>query len=340
MIITTKIKYVDFWEGFDPSNNFLQQSLDAIGCETELSENPDYLICSVFGHEALDKKYDDSVKIFFTGENLCPDFNLYDYGIGFEYLDFGDRYFRYPLYYAYGQGLWNALTTKHLNITEKLAKKRDFCSFVYSNGNGNPIREQFFQKLSEYKKVNSGGRYMNNIGMPEGVKDKIEFESKHKFSIAFENSSHPGYTTEKLIQAFAANTVPIYWGDPRIKEVFNPESFVFVNDFESLNAVVNQIREIDQNDELYLKYLGIPALIDPETFDRVRQVQKLNYFLANIFNQDKEKAFRRNREYWGEFYINALRLSLNRSLAERLVCSLRTEVWSGIFKRIKEKFIK
>ncbi|MBO4698021.1 hypothetical protein J5690_00210 [bacterium] len=335
-----KLKYVDFYKGFNPSNSFLHRIASSIGYETKLAEDPDYLICSVFGHEALDKKYDNCVKIFFTGENICPDFNLYDYAIGFEYLDFGDRYLRWPLYYAYGQELWNLLKLKHIDLQEKLAKKTEFCSFVYSNGNGSPVREQFFHQLSEYKKVNSGGRYLNNIGRPEGVKDKIEFESSHKFSIAFENSSHPGYTTEKLIQSFAAVTVPIYWGDPRIKEVFNSESFVFVNDYESLDAVVDMIKEIDQNDELYLKYLGTPALLEPEKFDIKTQAKYLGDFFRNILEQDKQNAFRRNRDYWGNFYIQAARSAFNRSLAERALCILRVEGLSGIFKRIKEKLIK
>ena len=276
------------------------------------------------------------MKIFFTGENICPDFNLYDYAVGFEYLDFGDRYLRWPLYYAYGQELWDAFMSKHLNPQEKLAKKTEFCSFVYSNKMGDFIREKFFQELSKYKKVNSGGRYMNNIGVSEGVQNKIEFESRHKFSIAFENSSHPGYTTEKLIQAFAANTVPIYWGDPRVVEVFNPESFIFVNDFESLDAVVNRVKEIDENDELYLKYLGTPALLDPEKFDRKVQIKQLGNFFRHIFSQEKEKAFRRNREYWGKFYIQAARSTLNRSFAEKALCVLRMEGLSGVFRRIKK----
>lgn len=337
--MSKKIKYVDFWAGFDPKNNFLKESLDAVGVETELSEDPDYMICSVFGHEALNKKYDNCVKIFFTGENVCPDFNLYDYAVGFEYLDFGDRYLRWPLYYAYDQELWDAFMSKHLNTQEKLAGKTGFCSFVYSNKMGDFIREKFFQELSKYKKVNSGGRYMNNIGVPDGVKNKIEFESRHKFSIAFENSSHPGYTTEKLIQSFAAGTVPIYWGDPRIKEVFNPESFVFVNDYESLDAVVDKVKEIDQNDALYLKYLGTPALLDPEKFDRKVQIKQLGNFFRHIFSQEKGKAFRRNREYWGKFYIQAARSTLNRSFAEKALCVLRMKSLSGVFRRIK-KLIK
>ena len=42
-------------------------------------------------------KYKNAVKIFYTQENLCPDFNFADYGIGFEELTYGDRYLQFPI---------------------------------------------------------------------------------------------------------------------------------------------------------------------------------------------------------------------------------------------------
>lgn len=304
-----KLKYVDFWDGYEPKNRNFFKAIQQTGMEIEFSDDPDYLICSVFGHEVLNRQYDNCVKILLTGENLCPDFNLYDYAIGFEYLDFGDRYLRFPNYYdcAY-KSSWGKLLSKHTNTIENLRKKEFFCSFVYSNGNADPLREQFFQELCKYKPVNSGGRYLNNIGLPNGVPDKIEFESKHKFSIAFENSSHPGYTTEKLIQSFAAGTVPIYWGDPRIKEVFNPDAFICVHDFSSFDQVIEKIKSLDENDELYLKYLSSPAILNSK-FDRETQIKNLNAFVGNIFNQKKEDSFRKNRLVWGEKYLNYMNQS-------------------------------
>ena len=96
------------------------------------------------------------------------------------------------------------------DILTALSSKTEFCSFVVSNNNASPERDIIFDKLSEYKKVSSGGRYRNHVGGP--VSDKLEFQRKHKFAIAFENCSQPGYSTEKILEAFAARTVPIYWG--------------------------------------------------------------------------------------------------------------------------------
>ena len=44
---------------------------------------------------------DDCVVFFVTGEDECPNFNLCDYALGFEHLEYGDRYLRFPLYYFY-----------------------------------------------------------------------------------------------------------------------------------------------------------------------------------------------------------------------------------------------
>ena len=73
---------------------------------------------------------------------------------------------------------------------------------------------------------------MNNVGSP--VADKYAFESEYKFSIAFENASYSGYTSEKILEAFAAGTVPIYWGDPDIAKVYNSKAFINLNEGKTL----------------------------------------------------------------------------------------------------------
>ncbi len=173
------------------------------------SKNPQYVFFSVFGNTHF--RYKDSVKIFYTGENIVPNFNFCDYAIGFDYIDFADRYIRYPLYLFYEQDYKNALH-KHENISESLlSQKTRFCSFVVSNERGDPIRKEAFLKLSTYKRIDSGGKFLNNMG--ECVSDKFAFQQECKFCLCFENSSTPGYITEKLIQAAAAKSVPIYWGN-------------------------------------------------------------------------------------------------------------------------------
>lgn len=311
-----RIKFVDFWDDFVPENNIFYQLL----CEhydVELSDDPEYIFCSVFGEEHLSY---DCVKIFYTGENQCPDFNIYDYALGFEHMQYGDRYFRLPIYYLNRyQKDFRLMQEKHMKA---IPEKTGFCSFVYSNDRASAVREQFFDQLTGYKAVASGGRYRNNIGGP--VADKLAFEQSHKFSFSFENSSYPGYSTEKLVQSFAAQTVPIYWGDPTITETFNEEAFINCLNYNSWDEVLEAIKRIDTDPTLYARMLATPALKHPETDSIEAKVKQLSAFLCHIIDQPKEKALRYNRVYWGLRYMKrmrqyrkAYRNSL-RGIAERL----------------------
>ena len=169
-------------------------------------------------------------------------------------------------------------------------EKRDFCGIVASNNTfADTTREDFFNALSKYKQVASGGRAYNNVGIPEGVPDKTEFLKNYKFSIAFENSSYPGYCTEKLMQAFAAGNVPIYWGDATAVEQFNEKAFINCCGL-SLEEAVARVKEVDNDDKLYLDMLREKPLLD----DRLREktMEEFQKFLFNIFDADPEEARR------------------------------------------------
>ena len=294
-----KIRYVDFWSTCDFDNHIITRALRAnFDVEIVNDDSADYVFFSIFGdeHWLLPER---CIKIFYTGENVCPNFNACDYGIGFEWMDYGDRYLRFPNYYAtkFFERTTRLMEDKHLR---PIPEKTEFCSFVVSNPEGNPIRKQLFEKLSEYKQVNSGGRWLNNVGGP--VEDKLEFERKHKFSICCENSSHSGYTTEKIVESFAAQTVPIYWGDPDVAKVFNPKAFINAMDYASLDGLLAAVKAIDDDDTLYLQMVKEPALNQGLTLES--QYNVLSDFLTNIVNQPLSMAQRYNREFWGKKYLN------------------------------------
>jgi hypothetical protein len=209
--------------------------------QVELSDNPDVLIYSVYGNYHLSY---NCVKIFYTGENVRPDFNFCDYALSFDFLD-NPRHLRLPLYAAiYGMDPSNLLNDKLTDIEQFLDKKKEFCAMVVSQSNSQK-RIDFFNKLSKYKKVHSGGKLLNNVGGP--VKDKLEFISDFKFTFAFENTSHPGYVTEKIYEPMFVNSIPIYWGSPLIHLDFNTKSFVNYHDYNNDEEVIERIVELDQD---------------------------------------------------------------------------------------------
>lgn len=306
---TIKVKFSGFWGKFSEENNFiidiLRRHFNVI-----ISDKPEYLFYSVFSKDFLNY---DCVRIFYTGENLCPDFNLCDYGIGFSYLDFGDRYIRFPQYlvsdYSYylKDNYKNDLElakSKHIITDGDSDRQKGFCSFVYSNSDADPFREKFYNALSNYKKVDSGGRFNNNVGGP--VEDKLEFQKNYKFSIAFENSSTTGYTTEKIVQSFAAKTIPIYWGNPEIGREFNEGAFINCHRFSSIDEIIKYIVEIDNNLDEYNEIMSQKAFCDNYCIDEV--LNELEKFLLKIVDQDYDVAFRRNRCYWGKRYEKKMKI--------------------------------
>lgn len=269
-----KIDFSDFWGGFDKTNNYfynlLKEEFDVI-----ITDNPDYLFFSVFGNKHLQYK---CKKIFYTGENVAPPLQYCDYSFSFDYLD-DERNYRLPHYLLY-DGYYELQRPKI--IDESLAKRK-FCNFVVSN-NGCQERNHFYTELSKYKKVDSGGRFANNIGY--AVDNKVKFQSEYKFSIAFENNAyrpqHPGYTTEKIMEPMTVNSIPIYWGNPEIGKEFNTKSFINVYDFDSIDSVINYIEYLDNNDKKYLELLNQPWFKEyniPES----NKIENIKSFLYKIF---------------------------------------------------------
>lgn len=253
----------------------------------------DYVFHSCLGNEVL--KY-TGVRIYVTGENVSPNFNICDYALAFDPIEFGDRYCRLPLIKLYRHA-YGTLCKKRTPAESILTQKDSFCAYVVSNlKNSAPERIQIVNTLSKYKPINLGGKWRNNVGGP--VTDKIAFQSKHKFVIAFENSSTPGYLTEKFADAAFSNAIPIYWGDPEIANTFNSKAFINCHDYDSFEAVVDRVKQIDQDDRLYLEMLNEPWFIEGTEPQSLRD-ETFNNFLKHIFDQPHELAYRRNRSRWG-----------------------------------------
>ncbi|WP_394952191.1 hypothetical protein [uncultured Helicobacter sp.] len=90
------MRVVDWWSSDTPENFYANVFVQILSHKYEVrySENPDFLLYGPFGFKHL--QY-ECVRIFFTGENLRTNWNVADYGIDFDYMDFGDRHLRLPL---------------------------------------------------------------------------------------------------------------------------------------------------------------------------------------------------------------------------------------------------
>lgn len=289
----------------------------------------DYVFHSVAGLDVL--KY-SGVRIFITGENVSPNFGISDYAMAFDKLEFGDRYIWLPLIKLYTKA-YASLTSPRPPVDQSYAQKPGFCAYVMSNTKNSALeRIRIFDLLTNYKPVSSGGRWRNNIGGP--VADKLAFQFKHKFVIAFENTSWPGYLTEKFAEAAEANAVPIYWGDPGVGELFNPKAFINCHKFSSFEAVVEEVKRIDSDDNIYRQFLAEPWFPNNSEPSCLRN-ETFAAFLSNIFDQEPELAYRRNRGRWGLKHEQRLYNMSHRPFTHAL--HLLRDRWrklrKGVFKR-------
>lgn len=250
---TIKVKFDELYKGFNTSDNFFTQHLSA-KYKVEISDDPDFFFFThaVYGSNNY-LKY-KCHRIFFGGENIRADWNICDYVLDSDFYQNNPRQKRWPLW-AY----WSLEKINQRKSFENLNDNKKFCCMVVSNPKCKE-RNDFFHKLSKYKKVDSGGQFLNNIDFP--IENKIEFIKDYKFVIAFENSSFPGYTTEKLIEPLIVNSIPIYWGNPVVGKDFNTKRFINIKDASQFDTAIDKIIELDNDQEKYLAMRNEPWFVN------------------------------------------------------------------------------
>lgn len=278
-----KIKFVDFWAGFSEYDNYLLNTL-AKYVDLEISDEPDLIFFSCYGKEYLKYK---CIRIFYTAENMRCDFTCCDFALTFDFLD-DERHFRLPLYALYidQYNYWNNLTLVKNHTFAKIQweQKSKFCCMVVSNDRSKPRRD-FFHKLSKHLHVDSGGKYMNNVGGP--VVNKLDFIKDYKFVISFENSSYPGYTTEKILEPLMTESIPIYWGNPLIEKDFNKKRFLDRNDFANDEDLIARILHLNENSSEAEEILMQPIFNDNKIPIYIEEAKLLNFLKHIIDNLSK-----------------------------------------------------
>ena len=176
------------------------------------------------------------------------------------------------LYIARNEHPMEAFTSKRVYA----GPREKFCSFSVSNPAAKE-RIRCFKELSKYKRVDSCGKVLNNMGFTcpgsMGNTAHLNFLSNYRFTICFENASMKNYLTEKLAIAYLAGTIPIYWGCPNIAEYINMDSIVYLKpDFtrEDLHRLIEEVKALDQDETLYRKKYEQPLFKDgvvPAAFD-------------------------------------------------------------------------
>lgn len=319
-----RIAFTDHYLGFNPTNNRIWNALQK-HYQVELSTDLTTAHLLVFGDFGIDHWKFTGRKIYLTGENMLPDFNQCDLAFTPAELPGDKRAIRLPLYAQYGEPLPALIRQPGYDASAHLNKK-GFCSFMVSNS-GCRVRNQIFKSIHHKRAVASGGKHFNTTG--EIIKNKLEFIRGYQFNIACENSSSPGYITEKLIDPLQVGSVPIYWGDPEINKDFNPHCMINIRDFKSLDDLTDHILQIADNNILRRRILEAPIFRDnqlpPCTKDETVSVPIID-LIENRSPGRRILRVRRLREH-----IKSEQNYLSYKF-EKLYCKMEGLLWSRGFR--------
>jgi hypothetical protein len=125
-------------------------------------------------------------------------------------------------------------------------KKRRMMSVICSNQALTSNHRMRIRFVSELK--NHFGESIDWFGNGyESVEEKWDALADYKYTVVLENQSRHNVITEKLGDAFLANTYPFYWGAPNIGEIFDKRGFSVLN-IEDLKMSINVIESAISND--------------------------------------------------------------------------------------------
>ena len=244
-----RISFVDFWFDFDPENNFIRDTLESFVPTEIVRRNPDLLFYSVFGTKNLGFM---GKKVLINGEIHSQNYGRPDFSISYHESTNSSR-LRLPIW------AWHSQPGLLVPSSQRFPTAGNhFCNFTYSNPNCE-FRNRFFLALDRMKSVDSLGaafrsdtpRFLLDSRNSSKWRDsKTSMLSNYRFTISFENVSEPGYSTEKLVDAFLAGSIPIYWGDPFVAEDFNIRSFVNLHNYQNYLEAIDAILELERDPQL------------------------------------------------------------------------------------------
>jgi hypothetical protein len=258
-------------------------------------------------------EYDDSIKKVFLSGEARPDFMSHInkgenyYALGYEHENH-ERYLRFPTlvldaFVLHNEGgmfnnPYNWMLEKR-NSDDIINSKKDFCSLVQASNN--PDRATFFDIAEKKYYIKSSGPWRQTIKDEDGLnpykyhnysnpdymgridgltyRDKINFFSDTMFNLAFQFTNTDYLTQEKIIHSYAANCIPIFYGNQFIEEEgFNPDTFINCHKFENFEHAFEYISEIYEDKNKLKKYFEEPIFIDNKLPEYFNEEYILNFF--------------------------------------------------------------
>ena len=140
---------------------------------------------------------------------------------------------------------------------------------------GHKLRHEILAKLgNKFDLVCGQGR--------NWIEQKSHIFADYRFSVVVENSKFDWYWTDKLIDAFACGTIPIFWGCPDIGKYFNLDGIYTFNTIDDLERIMVTLAD-GRGEVLYNAKLSAVQ----DNFERAKQYEPVEDWLWHNFIKDK-----------------------------------------------------
>ena len=167
---------------------------------------------------------------------------------------------------------------------------------AYLASHSPPHRDEFFKELYALDNTVDGLGKANHTKDVDLSKypdwwDAYHIYKDYKFGFAMENSYENGYLTEKIMNVYLGGAIPLYWGSPVVKDIFNPDSFVYLNDFQSLQEAAKYVYELSKDSERLKAMQNAPIFLENSQFEHYYDVPAPQWVvdIANKIKQNMEK---------------------------------------------------
>jgi hypothetical protein len=272
-----KLAFTDFWAPFSPERNFFTDALRFLYDNVQITTPnlADVILCSVFGQEH--REYIGKIPIVkYIGEPRQASVETGVVTISFDYDRKSGRNVRLPLWllqYAWFCDDESYLSPNyHIPVSALYHNRRpkytEHLSVSIFNHDPAGNRIPFLRCMQEKGlPVHAFGRPFGNWFF--GEQRKFQILRNFKFFHCFENSSYPGYHTEKLIHGYFANCIPVYWSSNTHELDFNSDAYLFLDDGISISQLIEKMIEIDKSRHLYERMIDTPLFKTPPTLNDV-----------------------------------------------------------------------
>jgi len=168
--------------------------------------------------------------------NSCSNATWFDHGARNEDNDWVN---------TFGDISTKKFEVSFLSGAKSLTEGHRFRQELYKLGDKITIPKKWFYTLDDFNwdDYNKGGigRSVSEKSATFNNIPKRVCYNESMFHIAVENSKHNNWYTEKIGDAFASKTVPIYWGCPNIGEHFDERGIIIFNTKEELVDIINNL---------------------------------------------------------------------------------------------------